>query len=135
MSKILGLNPSNVLAPLQVDTNSNLKTIGQFITHIDVIGDTLANGETGSIIDCRNASSIRMWGNTSTLSLLSLQYASVNDDGVYDWQFCDTLMALDYYGSYQVNKIIDTPPEYIRVYNQTGSSQQYSLKIKRFTFT
>tara|TARA_R110001632_G_scaffold120153_1_gene232756 strand:- start:913 stop:1320 length:408 start_codon:yes stop_codon:yes gene_type:complete len=134
MSKILGLNPSNVLAPLKVDANSNLKVIENVSTAIQVIQDTIANGAGGSIIDCRNSSSIRLWGNNSTLSLLTLQYASENDNGVYDWQFCDTLLAIEYYGQYQINKHIPNPPEYIRIYNQTGASQQYSLKIKRFTF-
>jgi len=134
MSKILGLNPSNVLAPIKIDGNSNLKVIGQSNIGIQTIADTLANGAAGTIIDCRNSSSLRIWGNNSTLSLLSLQYASEVVDGVYDWQFCDTLMALEYYGQYQINKLIDTPPEYIRIFNQTGASQQYSLKIKRFTF-
>ena len=76
--------------------------------------------------------SIRIYGNNSTLSLLAVQYASTNDyggGGVYDWQYADTLMAIDYYGEYQINKLIDTPPAFMRIANTTGSSQQFSLRI------
>ena len=130
MSKILGLNPSNVLEPIQVDANSNLRVIvSSYNQGIQGILDTLPDNTGGSIIDCRNMKNIRIWGNNSTLALLTLQYASENVDGVYDWFFSDTLMPIEYYGEYQINKHIPTPPQYIRVYNQTGASQTYSLRI------
>tara|TARA_R110002072_G_scaffold195134_1_gene352494 strand:- start:105 stop:509 length:405 start_codon:yes stop_codon:yes gene_type:complete len=130
MSKILGLNPSNVLAPLKVDANSNLNVIiSSYNQGIQSISDTLPDDTGGSIIDCRNMKNIRIWGANTTLALLTIQYASENVDGVYDWFFCDTLMPIEYYGQYHINKHIPTPPQYIRVYNQTGAEQTYNIRI------
>tara|TARA_R110001606_G_scaffold387131_2_gene551554 strand:- start:1796 stop:2374 length:579 start_codon:yes stop_codon:yes gene_type:complete len=117
---------------VQLDINGNLKVREQVKTETQVLEQTLANGEDSNVIDCRNMKSIRIYGNNSTLSILSIQYASTNDyggGGVYDWQYVDTLMAIDYYGNFQINKLIDTPPSFMRIANNTGSSQQFSLRV------
>ena len=114
----------------QLDSSGNLKVREQPTQILQVLEEpTIAAGAFGGIIDCRNMKSIRIWGNTSTLSVLTLQFASTNSP--YDWQNVETIMPLEYYGSYQVSKVIETPPPFMRVNNLTGSVQGYSIKVSK----
>lgn len=116
---------------LQLDSSGNLKVREQPTQALQVVDDNpIAAGAFGTIIDCRNMKSVRIWGNTSTLSVLTLQFAST-DSPSYDWQNVETIMPLEYYGSYQVSKLIETPPPFMRVNNLTGSVQGYALKVSK----
>mgnify|MGYP003122845121 CR=1 FL=1 len=137
MSKLLGLNSSNALEVLKSNNHRLLTQSAVSVeTSIQILQQTLANGEDSTVIDCRNIKSIRIWGNNSTLALLPLQYASTSDyegTGNYDWQITDSLLPINIYNSYCINKLIDTPPAFIRIANLTPDSQQFSLRILKIT--
>ena len=145
MSKLLGLNASNILEPLKSISN-NLLTQSKSMGLNDSGGQSqIRTDNSGNLVSQTigvyyetpftlgdGASTMVQLDINSTLSILSIQYASTNDyggGGVYDWQYVDTLMAIDYYGNFQINKLIDTPPSFMRIANNTGSSQQFSLRV------
>ncbi len=126
MSKLLGLNGSNVLETIKSKDNAllvNPNTNMELITY----EGTLANGEDSTPFDLRGARKVRIYGNSGTANFIQVQFASVNNP--YDWKFIDQINPLTINGSICINYHLDTPPPFIRIANTSGVGHSLSLRI------
>tara|TARA_R110000823_G_scaffold37383_5_gene101591 strand:- start:299 stop:697 length:399 start_codon:yes stop_codon:yes gene_type:complete len=130
MSKLLGLNNSNVLEVIQ-SVGGALKVIDVPTQYADSYVADIPSGTYTQIFDCRNFRSIRLYGNQTTAYTSLLEYSFNNDDGNYGFQVIDKLDPLIIEGSVCINKVIDTPPSYFRIKNISGITQTYSLRIQK----
>jgi hypothetical protein len=72
---------------------------------------------------------VRIFGNTDNTASFMIQYATfVDANGVYDWQFMDEINPLTINGNIIINKLIECPPNYIRLSNN-GGTHQLSIRI------
>ncbi len=89
-------------------------------------GTLTANSPT---FDCRGGRRVRIYGNTDNTTFLMIQYASTDTTPVEnDWQFIDQLNPLTINGNIVVNKVIEIPPNYIRLVN-TGTQHGVSFRV------
>lgn len=105
---------------LEVHTSSSMS--------FDTFEATLASGEDSSVFDCRGARSIRLFGTSNNATFLQLQFATVSSPQ-YDWNYIDILTPIDINGTLSINKLIQTPPPYIRIANTQGNSHQLSIRV------
>jgi len=114
-------------------TNGNQKT--QVINKQDIISfipsPHWVSGAFSDVFDVRSASKIRIYGNVQTTDTLQIQYASsVDGGGVYDWIFAtETVPITTIDGSICIDFVIDCPPPYIRLKNNSASNQTTSLRV------
>ncbi len=127
MSKLLGLNPSNVLETIKskenallVNSNTNME--------VSVYEATLSNGQDSTPFDCRGATKVRIYGNSGSNQYLQLQFATKSTPS-YDWQFVDIINPLTINGSICINYHIVTPPPFIRIANTSPETHGLSLRI------
>ena len=125
-------------------TNSRLGTIltaqadgtqkTQVVNKQDILSFTSPawlSGTYTDIFNCASASKIRIYGSVGTTDTLQIQYASsVDGSGVYDWiNATDTLPITTIDGSICIDMLIDCPPPFIRIKNNSVSSQSVSLRV------
>ena len=88
------------------------------------------SGTFSDVFDCSNSSKIRLYGNIQTTDTLQLQYASSVSGGVYDWIFSnETVPITTIDGSICIDMLIDCPPPYIRIKNNSATNQSVSLRV------
>lgn len=113
---------------LQLTSGGSLKVSMTTSKSIINIGDnlTLANGAFTSSYDLRSFSKIRIYGNCSVNQTLVVQYSDDNSN----WKYIDSLLFLnDTDGNIFVNKVIDVPPNYLRIGNFSGASVTIGMRI------
>ena len=89
-----------------------------------------ASQSFSDIFDCSNASKVRLYGNIQTTDPLQIQYASVNVNGVYDWVFSTQIVPITIIdGSICIDMVIDCPPPFIRIKNNSATNQSVSLRV------
>ena len=124
---------SSKFKSLNCDSDGLLKT--RQINKQDIISfiptPSWTSGAFSDIFDVRSASKIRIFGNVQTTDTLQIQYASsVDGGGVYDWIFAtETVPITTIDGSICIDFVIDCPPPYIRLKNNSASNQTVSLRI------
>lgn len=91
--------------------------------------NTLLHTEFSTPFDLRGARKIRIFGNSSSNTFLQLQFATVLDNGTYDWNYIDQINPLTINGSICINYHLDTPPPYLRIANTSNQTHQLSLRI------
>tara|TARA_R110002096_G_scaffold205444_2_gene391334 strand:- start:474 stop:1325 length:852 start_codon:yes stop_codon:yes gene_type:complete len=117
---------------LTAQTDGTQKT--QLVNKQDILSftsPTWASGTYTDIFNCASASKIRIYGSVATTDTLQIQYASsVDGVGVYDWiNATDTLPITTIDGSICIDMVIDCPPPFIRIKNNSVSSQSVSLRV------
>jgi hypothetical protein len=126
------LRTLHLLSIKTAQTDGTQKT--QIVNNQDVLSftsPTWASGDYSDIFDCASASKIRLYGNVETTDTLQIQYASAVDGaGVYDWiNATDTIPITTIDGSICIDMVIDCPPPFIRIKNNSVSSQSVSLRV------
>ncbi len=130
MSKLLGLNNSNVLEVIKSE-GGKLQIINVPNQYADKYVADIPDGQYSQIFDCRTFRSIRLYGNQSTANVSLLEFSYNNDDGDYLFQVIDQLTPIIIDGNICINKLIDTPPTYFRIKNISGQQQTYSLRLQK----
>ncbi len=126
MSKLLGLNPSNVLETIKSKENAllvNPNTNMEFI----IYENTLLHTQNSTDFDLRGAKKIRIYGNSSSDVFLQLQFATTLTP--QDYQYVDQINPLTINGDICINYHLDTPPPYLRIVNTSNTTHQLSLRI------
>ena len=126
MSKLLGLNPSNVLETIKSKENAllvNANTNMEFV----IYENTLLHTQISPDFDLRGAKKIRIYGNSSSATFLQLQFATTLTP--QDYQYVDQMNPLTINGSICINYQLETPPPYLRIINNSGNTHQLSLRI------
>lgn len=126
MSKLLGLNPSNVLETIKSKENAllvNANTNMEFV----VYEATLLHTQNSTDFDLRGAKNIRIYGNSSSATFLQLQFATQLSP--QDYQYVDQMNPLTINGDICINYHLQTPPPYLRIANTSGQTHQLSLRI------
>ena len=116
---------------LTAQTDGTQKT--QLVNKQDILSftsPTWASGSYSDIFNCASASKIRIYGSVATTDTLQIQYASALDGSVYDWiNATDTLPITTIDGSICIDMVIDCPPPFIRIKNNSASTQSVSLRV------
>lgn len=127
MSKLLGLNPSNVLETIKSKDNALFVSSSSNIVTLPAYEVSLDNGDFTAEFDLRGARKVRIYGNSTVANFLQVQFSLVG--GVADWKFIDQINPLTINGSICINYHLDTPPPYLRIANTSAVTHGLSLRI------
>ena len=110
-----------------VNSNGALEVASAATMNFITYDGTLANGQDSDAFDCRGARNVRIYGISTNATFLQLQFATVASP--YDWKYIDQLNPLDINGTLSVNKLIGTPPPYIRIANTQAVTHTLNIRV------
>jgi len=119
---------------LQVNTDGsiNVNSTDPARNVVVLIATLTVAAPNSPVFDLTGARRVRIYGNTGPQSFLMLQYASSSsfqDTGTYDFQNIDSLNPLLLEGNNIVNKVIEVPPNFLRIVNPSGADYGISFRI------
>ena len=114
---------------VNADGSINVNSTDPTRTTLSYFATLTGVGHNSPPFDLTGARRVRIYGNTGPQSFLMIQYASVLDNGSYDWQFIDQINPIVINGSNTVNKLIDVPPNYLRFENPGAGDYEISFRI------
>lgn len=117
--------PDGTLNNVFVDSNHRLHTtssnkITLVITKLLQPSDPITDS-----IDITGCQSIRIYGTNSVGKNIHIEYGNTNSN----WISCDELLTITHDSSHTYNKLISTPPNYIRFKNNHSSNMTVTMHV------